>query len=125
MSLAALMQNNGATWRNLFVNSIQGRNGYLRVVHCVTFVGATGAISSQTGGLTVVRNSAGSYTVNYSSFGLANIPWVGLSHTDGATQLTSQINTAATTASFGIGVSNMAGAAADPTSVTVQIVENG
>lgn len=129
MSLPALLINDGGSWKNLYLNSVFVKTGYLRVCHCVTW-SCTGGIGpatilQQTGGLTVNKNATGSYTVNWSALGLTNVPWAVGNLQSTAAQLDGQLDAAATTVSCSFISRNNAGVATDPQTYTMHLVENG
>lgn len=126
MSVGALLLNDGAGWKNLYVSSVTlNSGGKLKAEHAVKFSVAAGTVtvnSRTETGITVTRSAAGLFAINYSALNLATAPYVTFS-TNHATMLVSNSVLAPTTTACDVHVATAAGVDTDPAGCTVVIME--
>lgn len=125
MSVVALLLNDGAAWKDLYVHSITyNSGGVLKPQHAVCFSVAAGVVTIQyqTGGITVTRSAAGLFSVNYSAKNLSVAPYVTFQVVN-PTMLVANSASVATTTACDVHVATAAGVDTDPVRCTVVIME--
>lgn len=118
ISITASIPIEGWENSNIIIANLSGLESCSSTLACTDILtanvtGTTGAIVSQnvTGTLTVTRNAAGTYTINYANAGLTVAPTVDVNHAAACTQ--NFINVAQTTTSVQIITRNSSNLATD------------